>query len=172
MKHLETKTSRRRFIEAGGLTLATAAMLPHISVKQAKATAPSERITVGVIGLGSRGFNLIDDLLANSHAQIVIICDVNALHYRDRPWGEGTAFGRQATREKIEARDPTTKGLAVTDDYREVCRRGEHRRGGRRHARSLACAVYVASTAERQGRLLRKTADTHLPRGAACLSRS
>jgi predicted dehydrogenase len=90
---------------------------------RAHAVAPSERITVGLVGLGSRGFNLLDALLARPDVQVLAICDVDSLHYRDRPWGRGTAFGREPAKQKIEKHDRSAAGLFVTMDYREVCSR-------------------------------------------------
>ncbi len=114
-----TRISRRRFLQAG----AAAWAIPAMAVNHTRAEAPSERTTVGIIGLGSRGFNLLDSLLAMQDAQIVAICDVDALHYRDRPWGKGTAFGLEPAKQRIEKRYGQTAGLFVTSDFREVCSR-------------------------------------------------
>ena len=93
--------------------------------------APSERIRLGVIGLGSRGFNLIDDFLREPTAEIVAICDVDRFHYRDRPWGEGKAFGHEPARKYITEHAARKKksgihsGPDVYKDYREICNRSD-----------------------------------------------
>ncbi len=93
--------------------------------------APSERIRLGVIGLGSRGFNLIDGFLREPNAEIVAVCDVDRLHYRDRPWGKGRTFGREAAREYITKHAARKKksgihsGPDVYKDFREVCSRSD-----------------------------------------------
>jgi len=93
--------------------------------------APSERINIGQIGLGARGFNLIDCFTRHADCQIVAICDVDRHHHRDRPWGKGTAFGRDPGKARIEKAYASQKsgtphkGLAVYSDYRELIARDD-----------------------------------------------
>ncbi|MCC9606173.1 Gfo/Idh/MocA family oxidoreductase [Blastopirellula sp. JC732] len=115
-----TGLTRRKFLAVG----AAAAAAPSILTSSAKA-APSERITVGVVGLGSRGFNLVDDLLHSPDAQIVAVCDVDTLHYRDQPWGNGRQFGLQAGREYIDQKYGSKTGVSMTRDYRDICARDD-----------------------------------------------
>ena len=115
----KTRINRRRFLQTG----AAAVAIPAMGFNHVRATAASERITVGVIGLGSRGFNLLDSLLAMPDAQVVAICDVDAFHYRDRPWGQGAAYGRDSAKRRIEKHSGQTAGLFVSSDFREVCSR-------------------------------------------------
>lgn len=125
MKTSSWNLSRRRFLQSVALAA------PSTIVSSSSAAAPSDRVTVGVIGLGSRAFNLIDDLLAESDAQIVAICDVDELHYRDREWGKGPAFGRIPGKTKIETayaqrnKSGMTAGLDVYSDYRRICERDD-----------------------------------------------
>ncbi|MCB9770900.1 MAG: Gfo/Idh/MocA family oxidoreductase [Candidatus Omnitrophica bacterium] len=105
--------------------LAFPAILPASVLGKDGSTNPSERIAVGVIGLGSRGFNLIDDLLRAKEAQIVAICDVDLLHYRDNPWGKGSAYGREAAQIKIDGHYQSSGGVSVESDFREVCSRDD-----------------------------------------------
>jgi predicted dehydrogenase len=113
--------TRRRFLT----TSLSAASLPTIISASAlggvNGVAPSAKLTIGVVGLGSRGFNLIDELLKQKDAQIVAVCDVSELHHRDRPWGTGSQFGRQAAKAKIDKHYQSSKGIEVTDDYRKLC---------------------------------------------------
>ncbi len=117
--------NRRRFLRAGVAAAAAPAVVPASVLGRAGAVAPSERIQIGVVGAGSRGFNLIDALLKQSDARIVMVCDVDSFHYRDRPWGKGPAFGREPARERIASQSAGAKGPAVTDDFREVCGRDD-----------------------------------------------
>lgn len=97
----------------------------------AAAVAPSERITLGQIGLGSRGFNLLDAFLKHSDCQFVAVCDVDRYHHRDRAWGRGPAYGREPARDRItqqyaaEKSGTLQKGLAVYSDYRELIARDD-----------------------------------------------
>ncbi|HID23791.1 MAG TPA: Gfo/Idh/MocA family oxidoreductase, partial [Planctomycetaceae bacterium] len=128
MKALAKRVHRREFLRAAG-AVAAPIVVPGTATWAGKRTAPNERITIGIVGLGSRGFNLIDDLLHQPDAQIVAICDVDALHYRDRPWGQGTAFGREPAKKRIEQRYAESsrggrfRGIDVCCDYRELCAR-------------------------------------------------
>jgi predicted dehydrogenase len=118
--------SRRSFgvLSAGILSGASAFVLA-----QDKRPAASERISVGVIGLGSRGFNLIDDFLKRPDCQIVAVCDVDRHHHRDQPWGKGRAFGCGAAERHISDAYAKRKsgtahsGLHVSTDYRELIAR-------------------------------------------------
>jgi predicted dehydrogenase len=89
--------------------------------------SPNERLTIGVVGAGSRGFNLIDEFLNQADAQIVAVCDVDSFHHRDRPWGQGPAYGREPAKRRIDKHYKSTSGggVAVTGDFREICRRDD-----------------------------------------------
>lgn len=114
--------SRRHFL------VSTSAALILPSTARAKAL---ERRTVGIVGAGSRAYNLIDEFLKQSDAQLVALCDVDRLHYRDREWGKGPAFGREPGKARIEkayaaeTKSGNFKGVSVTDDFREICQRDD-----------------------------------------------
>lgn len=130
MKYCETRVSRRRFIRVAAVA-ASPMIVPGSALARGRRAAPSDRITLGVVGLGSRGFNLIDAFLNEPDAQIVAICDVDRHHYRDRKWGQGTAHGREPAKKRIEDRyeddspGESFRGLGVYADYRELCARGD-----------------------------------------------
>lgn len=115
-----TRWGRRQWLQATSACLFAAPSAARAN------RGPAEQITVGVIGLGSRGFNLIDSLLPRPECRIVALCDVDQHHYRDRPWGKGKAFGRDPAAQHV--RDATagqragtgTGGLRVTGDYRSL----------------------------------------------------
>ncbi len=125
MSQAKRSVNRRRFLKTGAAAMAAPAFVPASVLGRDGTTSANERITVGVVGLGSRGYNLIDALLEQSDAQIVMICDVDSFHYRDRPWGQGTKFGLEPARERIESKSPQSKGLAATKDFRDVCHRDD-----------------------------------------------
>jgi predicted dehydrogenase len=129
MTHHDLKPSpianRRQFIRTSFAVGATVICGPTIvsSRALARSRTPNETIQIGVIGLGSRGFNLIDDLLKHADARIVALCDVDHLHYRDRPWGTGPQFGRQPAKEKVErhyAKQSQGGEVKVFSDFREL----------------------------------------------------
>src|SRR4051812_24104784 len=73
--------SRRRFLAAaGGATLALPAFVPATVFGRADRPAPSNRITMGVIGCGGMGNGNTDSFLGHSGCQIVAACDVDQHH--------------------------------------------------------------------------------------------
>lgn len=120
---------RRTFM--GASLVASSSLLSRSLWATNAVVAPSERIRLGVIGLGSRGFNLIEGFLREPDAEIVAVCDVDRFHYRDRPWGTGKKFGREPARQYITEQVAKVKksgkhsGPDVYSDYREVCSRSD-----------------------------------------------
>ena len=114
--------TRRRCVGA----LVSPFFLPDSVFGRSDRKAPSERITIGIVGAGSRGFNLIDDFLKQPDAQIVAVCDVDSFHHRDRPWGQGPAYGREPARRRIDSHYQSKQdGVSVTNDFREICSRDD-----------------------------------------------
>ncbi len=76
---------------------------------------------------------MIDDFLQHPDCQIVAVCDVDRHHYRDRAWGQGTAFGLLPAKQKIQTayakksgKSATTdQGLQTYTDFRELIRRDD-----------------------------------------------
>lgn len=100
---------RRELLLAGGLGLSRVGFLPRANGKPA-----NERIQIGVIGLGSRGYNLIDALVKHhDDARIIAICDVDKKHYRDGAWGTGNSYGLMPAAEKVAA-GYTKNGIPVS----------------------------------------------------------
>jgi len=128
MKYSTGLLSRRQFVRTAATAVAPL-MVPATALAHNRRASPNERITLGIVGLGSRGFNLIDAFLRESDAQIVAVCDVDSMHYRDREWGKGRAYGCEPAKKLIEghyakqASSRTFRGLDVYADYREVCAR-------------------------------------------------
>lgn len=121
--HLSTTLTRRAF---AGLT-AGAALAGRTNLPAAQTDlSPTERISLGIIGLGSRGFNLLNDFLRLPDCRITAICDVDEFHHRDRPWGKGPAFGRRPAEQLVNKAYSDTRsgrshrGLKVLRDYREL----------------------------------------------------
>jgi len=119
--------SRRGFLKAALATAAAPTIVPASALGLEKRPAPSDRITVGIVGVGSRGFNLLEGFGAEADAQIIAICDVDSLHYRDNSWGKGRAFGLQPAIEAVQARYARQKtggdyrGCRGCSDFRELC---------------------------------------------------
>lgn len=116
-----SRLSRRRFGTVAGAAFAAPWALTTFAQSRQQRPAVSDRIRVGLIGVGSRGFNLLDELLKLSDIDVAVVCDVDRLHYRDHAWGKGQSFGRVAAQIHIEKRGKLRPDAVA--DFREVCGR-------------------------------------------------
>jgi len=104
--------SRRRFLQASAGCAALACLGPA----RVRAVAPSERITIGVIGVGGRGTGLMHALLSRPDVQIVAACDA----FRAKAESARRAVeGRYGA----ELRSGVYRGCQATQDFREVIAR-------------------------------------------------
>ena len=73
--------TRRQFIKGAGATAGGIIAVPNIITSTAMGApgraAASERITMGVIGVGGRARKVMEAFMAEPDAQIVAVCDVN-----------------------------------------------------------------------------------------------
>ena len=100
--------SRRRFLGGAAAGLA----LPYFLRSRASAQerpAPSERITIGCIGVGGMGRANMDAFLNQADAQVVAVCDVDKNHL-------------QAAKDEVDKRYGNT-GCAAYADFRELLAR-------------------------------------------------
>ena len=117
--------SRRHFLKTASAA-SLAAGLPLTA-----RPAPSERITVGVIGCGARGFANLRGLLKESDAQVVAVCDVDTFHYRENTSRTGKALGTEPGKAFVETHYADQKsagsynGCDTFADYRELCARDD-----------------------------------------------
>jgi predicted dehydrogenase len=132
MNSARTAFSRRYFLST---TLPTAAgsfafptFIPSSALGLAGSIAPSNRITVGIIGTGNQGFNDINSFLADDRVQIVAVCDVN----RESPgYWEGKIGGCEPARRLIEERysknrpSGNYRGCNAHHDYRSLLDRAD-----------------------------------------------
>jgi hypothetical protein len=108
--------SRRRFL-AGAAAVAAPWIVPASALGAGGAAPPSERIGVGVIGVGGRGSGHVGSLLGDGSVQVLAVCDAN------RPKAEAN----KAKADKFYAarRGPGAVGGACDAyaDFREVLAR-------------------------------------------------
>ena len=75
------KVSRRHFLRtATGCTVGAVGLpyfVPSSAMGKAGYVAPSERITMGCIGLGGQGTRNMEQFIHQSDVQVVALCDVN-----------------------------------------------------------------------------------------------
>ncbi len=127
--HSQTPITRRRFLQSSA-ALAAPAIVPS-SVLGRSRTAPSNRVTIGVIGLGGMGTGNLKNFLVKDLAQVVALCDVHDLHYRDKEWGQGPAVGLDPAKQLVAARygkknrSGIFQGCDTYTDFRELCARDD-----------------------------------------------
>ena len=116
---------RRRFLQqsvvAAGAIGAPAPIASAAFGKGASA-APSDKITIGCIGVGGMGTGNMKDFLGLPDCRVVAVCDA----YEDR---------RQKAKELVDAQYGD-KGCAMYADYRELHRPQGHRRRDDRRRRT------------------------------------
>ena len=67
--------SRRRFAQAAAAVVGTPWILPSTALGLEGGTAPSERITLGVIGLGGRNRSNLSHFLSQEAVRCLAVCD-------------------------------------------------------------------------------------------------
>jgi predicted dehydrogenase len=72
-----TRTSRRRFLQAGAATVWLPSLIPASVLG---ADAPSKRIHVGCVGVGPQGRGVMSNFLPQADCRVVALCDVSQRH--------------------------------------------------------------------------------------------
>ena len=70
--------TRRELLRISASNLVALTVVASSVLGKGSATAPSERITMGVIGVGGRGNDVMQNFMAESDVQVVAVCDVQA----------------------------------------------------------------------------------------------
>jgi predicted dehydrogenase len=120
--------SRRRFLHSLGAAAGMLALPSAVSASGPGAggrSAANERITVGCIGVGNQGRQVMRNFLADSRAQVVAVCDVKqreldyARQFVDRHYRTSGCRAYADFRELI-ARDDIDAVLIATPDHWHV----------------------------------------------------
>jgi hypothetical protein len=133
------KTTRREFLKAAGLASAALALptiIPASALGKDGATAPSERIRVGGIGLGNMGGPDLGTFLGRADVQYLAVCDVRKNvrdskkaqvdeHYKSKDCAAYNDFRELLAREDIDAVHVATPDHWHTIIVTEACRRGK-----------------------------------------------
>ncbi len=72
--------NRRQFVQRVALATSAAALptiIPASALGRGRRPAPSDRITMGFIGMGSMGMNNLRGFISKEDVQVVAVCDVN-----------------------------------------------------------------------------------------------
>ena len=119
-------TTRREFIKTSAFAAAAAA--PYFAPASVfGANAPSNRVTLGFIGVGNQGFPVMKRFLENDACQTLAVCDVNrgSNGYKDPTH----FYGREPARDAVEkfyaesSESGSYKGCTAHNDFRELLSR-------------------------------------------------
>jgi Oxidoreductase family, NAD-binding Rossmann fold/Oxidoreductase family, C-terminal alpha/beta domain len=83
-----TSINRRKFVEVVAGSALTFTIIPRHVLGGRKFIAPSDKITLAYIGVGTQGIRELLPLLTNTQFRVIAVCDPNkeAIGYRD--WGK------------------------------------------------------------------------------------
>ena len=96
---MSIQTNRRHFLKTTTLAaVAAPTIVPSTVLGRAK-VAPSNRITVGLSGSGSRGTGVMNSFLREADTQVIATCDPYTVHHRGT--GRGRQLGRQPAAEAV-----------------------------------------------------------------------
>jgi len=117
--------SRREFLKAAAAGIAVPYIVPP-SVFSSVRPAPSNRLTMGLIGLGSMGMRHVKGFLQEEDCQIVAVCDVDAgrrdaaLQEINKHYGNGDCAGYNDFRELVGRGDVDTLCISVPDHWHAI----------------------------------------------------
>ena len=117
--------NRRRFLQTAA-ALAAPCVVPASAFG---ATAPSNRIHVGCIGVGNQGSQVMKGFLQEDDVRVVTVCDVNTASYgyktASQYLGREPALKAVETHYAQETRSGTYKGCEATTDFHRVLDRDD-----------------------------------------------
>jgi predicted dehydrogenase len=119
-----SRMKRRTFLKtSAGAAAAPVWIQSSVSGQGEARPAPSDRIGLGVIGVGGMGMADLNGLMHQPEVQVLAVCDVDERH------AGSDDRGREPARRHVEAhyaeqtRSGTYKGCAAYGDFRELCAR-------------------------------------------------
>src|ERR1044072_4565555 len=80
MKPIDSKISRRRFIATAAPAVAAPTIIPASALGADGRPAPSERITMGVVGWGMQGPGNTGNFMREPDCQVVATCNIDKKH--------------------------------------------------------------------------------------------
>ncbi len=160
--------SRRRFLRNAAGVSAGLVGFPYVVRSTALgadgAIAPSERITMGCIGVGSQGSGNMNGFLNKKTAQVVAVCDVDrrnrdrAKATVDKKYGNADCAAYSDFRELIARDDIDALSLAMPDHWHSIpvvtgARAGKDMYGEKPLARTIHEAKVMRDTVNRYNRI-------------------
>lgn len=108
--------SRRTFLKGAIPSVAASYIVPSIVLGGNNKTTPSNRLTMGLIGLGSMGMRHVEGFLQEDDSRIVAVCDVDAARRRAAVEKINKQYGQKDCRQYNDFRE-----LIARDDIDTLC---------------------------------------------------
>jgi predicted dehydrogenase len=126
---MKTLTRRTLLKSATGFVTSTIAVpyiVPSSALGGAGTVAPSERLTMGAIGLGGQGMHNLKNFLTCDDLRVVAVCDVDTNHRTtakqtvDKAYGSGDCAAYNDFREILGRADIDTVLIATPDHWHAI----------------------------------------------------
>lgn len=120
--------SRRSFLATGAAAISVPTIIPASVLGK---NAPSNRVTMGFIGMGNRGIGVMEAFLKNETVQGVAVADVEEHHQLTRNGKTSRAYGRGPGKAAVEkhyskaSESGNWSGCKAYEDFREITRRDD-----------------------------------------------
>ena len=116
LRRQSLRLSRRGFLAGAAAALAAPYVVPASALGADGRAAPSERIGVGIFGLGDRGTSHLRGLIQNAGVQVLAVCDPFENKREAAKKRAETAYADRAAKGEY-------KGCLATSDFRQVLAR-------------------------------------------------
>ncbi len=116
MNEKSSRISRRQFITSSAAAIAMPAIIPATALGLNGLKPPSERLNIGIIGVGYQARGHLEFLLRHPESQVLAVCDVDKTRRED-------AKRRADTWYEDQIKAGTYKGCSATSDFREIIAR-------------------------------------------------
>jgi hypothetical protein len=120
---MDSKLTRRKFLAGTAAAVAMPYIVPASALGRDGTVAPSERITVGCIGIHGRGFSDLQWLIGNKDTQVLAICDIwkqqrlKVKDFVDEHYGNKDCAMYRDLREFLPERTDIDAVLIATGDH-------------------------------------------------------
>jgi predicted dehydrogenase len=175
---LSSKISRRHFLAKTGAALAAPILIPASALGQAGRPAPSERITMGIVGWGMMGPGNTQGFMKEKDCQVVAACDLDkryldkAVDAINKHYGNTDCKAYHDYREMMARDDIDAVMLAVPDHWHaltsiEAANRKKDIYGEKPLARTIAEQQAIVKAVQKNNRIWqtgswqRSTANFH-----------
>lgn len=126
MNNKSQRISRRRFIKNAAVGLSVPYIIPSSVLGRSNPQIPGNRLTMGLIGLGSMGMRHVKGFLQEEDCRIIAVCDVDAdrrsaaVGEINRHYGSNNCAKYNDFRELVARDDIDTLCISVPDHWHAI----------------------------------------------------